>query len=98
MKCLWSLLHDIEDIPEEGLNAQQTFKVHEIVRACRDVLDDIRAPLDRNQILAYHALDWKSKARQAWSRIRWDQSEVDGWRARVTSNVTMFNALMARIN
>ena len=54
--------------------------------------------LNRSQVLAYTISDWKVKARQAWSRVTWDQVEIDRLRERITSTISLFNLLMGKIN
>lgn len=98
VKQVWSVLHDIDDIPIDGLNEQQRQQVQTILQGCQEVLDELKAKLDKSHILAYTTPDWKTRARQAWKRITWDQTDIDRFRDRITSAISLFNLLMGRIN
>lgn len=95
---MWTVLHDIHDIPADGLNEQQKQDIQTILEGCREVLKDLKVKLDKSEVLAYTTPDWKTRARQAWSRITWDQVEIDRLRDRITSTITLFNLLMSKIN
>lgn len=98
VKRVWIVLHDLNDLPADGLSEQQRQDIQAILDGCREVLQDLKVKLDKSEILAYTTTDWKSMARQAWSRIRWDQVEVDRLRGRITSTVSLFNLLMSKIS
>ncbi|PKY01209.1 ankyrin [Aspergillus campestris IBT 28561] len=98
VKRVWAVLHDLDDIPIDGLNQQQGRDVQDISQGCREVLEELKVKLDRSQVLAYTNSDWRSKARQAWCRVTWDQIEIDRLRDRITTTVTVFNLLMGKIN
>lgn len=69
-----------------------------ILDGCRDVLRDVKAKLDKSDVLAYTSTDWKSEARRAWSRITWDQAEIDRLRDRIASTISLSNLVMNKIN
>lgn len=98
VKRVWIVLHDLNDLPADGLNKQQRQDVQTILDGCREVLKDLKLKLDKSEVLAYTTTNWKSKARQAWSRITWDQVEIDRLRDRITSTISLFNLLMSKIN
>ncbi|KAL2821430.1 ankyrin [Aspergillus cavernicola] len=98
VKRVWAVLHDIDDIPIDGLTPQQSQQMHEVLQGCQEVLGDLKVQLDKSHILAHTTPDWKDKARRAWRRIAWDQTEIDRLRDRVTSTVSLFNLLMSKIN
>ncbi|PLN76154.1 ankyrin [Aspergillus taichungensis] len=98
VKRVWTVLHDLEDIPVNGLNKQQARDVQDVSQGCREVLEELKVKLDRSQVLAYTSSDWRSKARQAWCRVTWDQVEIDRLRERITITATLFNLLISKLN
>lgn len=95
---MWTVLHDIHDIPADGLNEQGKQDIQTILEGCREALKNLKIKLDKSEVVAYTGCDWKTKARQAWGKITWDQVEIDRLRDRITSVMTVFNQLMSRIN
>ncbi|OXV08528.1 hypothetical protein Egran_03709 [Elaphomyces granulatus] len=61
VKRVWTVLHDIHDIPVDGLNKQQGQDVQRILQGCREVLEDLKVKLDKSKVLAYTTSDWKIK-------------------------------------
>ncbi|XHF98069.1 hypothetical protein AWENTII_001639 [Aspergillus wentii] len=98
VKRVWTVLHDIQDIPVDGLDSQQEKDIQRVLQGCREVIEDLKLELDKSQVLAYTTSDWKAKARQAWSRITWDQGEMDRLRDRIVSTISLFNLVMGKIN
>jgi len=98
VKSLWAVLHDVVDLPAEGLNMQQRSKIESISQKGREVLQDIEARLSKYNVLAFKTPDWKGKALRAWARVNWDQAEIDNLRSRITSCVSFFNLVMGKVN
>ncbi|GLA93226.1 hypothetical protein AtubIFM61612_010418 [Aspergillus tubingensis] len=98
VKSLWALLHDLNDIPNEGLSATQKTELDIIVQRGREVLLEIEHKLSKYNVLAFASSDWKTKAVRAWSRVRWDPAEVDSMRSRITYCLSLWNLVMGKIN
>lgn len=98
VKRVWIVLHDLNDLPADGLSEQQQKDIQTILDGCREVLRDVKLKLDKSDIVAQKTTHWKAWARQAWRRITWDQVEIDRLRDRITSTVSLFNLLMSKIN
>ncbi|RAH64392.1 uncharacterized protein BO66DRAFT_242507 [Aspergillus aculeatinus CBS 121060] len=98
VKSLWAVLHDLDDIPKDGLSATQKAELDVIVQRGREVLMEIEGKLSKYNVLAYTASDWKSKATRAWSRVKWDPVEVDSLRNRITYCLSLWNLVMSKMN
>lgn len=92
------MLHDLSDIPREGISVQQQSEMETIVQKGHEVLLEIEDKLSKHNVLAYTAPNWKTKALRAWSRINWDPAEVNSLRSRITSCISLFNLVMGKIN
>lgn len=98
IKSLWAVLHDLNDIPQEGISVQQKSEIESIVQKGREVLLEIDDKLSKHNVLAYTTPNWKTRALRAWSRINWDPAEVNSLRSRITSCISLFNLIMGKIN
>ncbi|GKZ96017.1 hypothetical protein AnigIFM59636_010258 [Aspergillus niger] len=98
VKSLWALLHDLNDIPNEGLSTTQKMELDIIVQRGREVLLEIEHKLSKYNVLAFATSDWKTKAVRAWSRVKWDPAEVDSMRSRITYCLSLWNLVMGKIN
>ncbi|KAJ5532214.1 hypothetical protein N7494_008766 [Penicillium frequentans] len=98
IKSLWAVLHDLNDIPKEGLSVHQKSEMESIVQKGREVLLEIEDKLSKYNVLAFKTPNWKSNALRAWSRIKWDPAEVNNLRNRIMSCISLFNLVMGNIN
>ncbi|KAJ6011997.1 hypothetical protein N7522_002352 [Penicillium canescens] len=98
VKSLWAVLHDLNDIPKEGLSVHQKSEMESIVQKGREVLLEIENKLSKYNVLAFATSNWKNKALRAWSRVNWDPAEVNSLRSRITSCISLFNLVMGKIN
>lgn len=98
VKSLWALLHDLNDVPAEGLSTTQKMELDIIVQRGREVLLEIEHKLSKYNVLAFASSDWKTKAVRAWSRVKWDPAEVDSMRSRITYCLSLWNLVMGKIN
>ncbi|GLA85113.1 hypothetical protein AtubIFM56815_009340 [Aspergillus tubingensis] len=98
VKSLWALLHDLNDVPNEGLSTTQKMELDIIVQRGREVLLEIEHKLSKYNVLAFASSDWKTKAVRAWSRVKWDPAEVDSMRSRITYCLSLWNLVMGKIN
>ncbi|KAJ5892886.1 hypothetical protein N7504_009577 [Penicillium tannophilum] len=98
IKSLWAVLHDLNDIPKEGLSVHQKSEIESIVQKGREVLLEIEDKLSKYNVLAFKTPNWKSNALRAWSRIKWDPAEVSNLRSRIMSCISLFNLVIGNIN
>ncbi|RMZ91406.1 hypothetical protein DV736_g1357, partial [Chaetothyriales sp. CBS 134916] len=95
VKSLLNVLRDIEDLLDQrDLSDQQKTELSEIVQGCRGVLEDLEKILDKYQELDPTTKGFTGRSRRVWKRLRWDQSDIDGFRSRVTSNISMLNVFL----
>ncbi|OQE38006.1 hypothetical protein PENCOP_c009G03115 [Penicillium coprophilum] len=60
IKRVWVVVHDINDIPADGLNKQQEEDVQIILKGCREILRDLKVKWEKSEVLAYTASGWKN--------------------------------------
>ena len=70
------------------LSSQQTAQLSTLVQGCQKVLEDLDAKVKKYDSLGTHASGPGPKAGKVWKKLKWDQSEVDELRSRLTSNLT----------
>lgn len=93
------VLHRIEELDEDDFEEGQVEEMEGILQNCQDLLSELSLKLDKLQVLSNDSSpDWKQKARRAWKRITWDQKEINEYRSRIVSNITLFNFLVGSIN
>lgn len=93
------MLHRIDGLDESEFNQSQIEDVKEVIKGCRNVLQDLEAHLNKFRVLANDSTPgWKTQVRQAWKRIQWDQSEIDGFRSRIVSSISLFNLVVGKMN
>lgn len=93
------MLHRIDGLDESEFNQSQIEDVKEVIKGCRNVLQDLEAHLNKFRVLANDSTPgWKTQVRQAWKRIQWDQCEIDGFRSRIVSSISLFNLVVGKMN
>lgn len=99
VKSLSTLLRDVDDVlPRRSLTCQQHVKLDSMVVRCRSVLDELN-----KMLVTYRELDPDAKPsgrrlQKTWKRFIWDQSYIDNFRSRITTNVLLFNTFLEQIN
>lgn len=74
------------------ISEEQKEKLDALVEGCKDVLAELRAKLKKSECLDNTSQTLKVKSRKAWSRLRWDQAEIQGLRDRIVSNATLLDS------
>ena len=98
VKVLSNVIRDVDDIlPQRDLSSQQKKDLDGIARGCRDILNQLKEKLDKNQELDSKLKGISGKSRRMWKRFQWDQAEIDQFRNRVGLNITAFSAFLGRI-
>ena len=93
-----TVLRDIDDVlPERDLTSQQQTELSDIIRRCSSVLEDVDKMLDKFKELDNSVRISGKEPRRAWKRFRWDQGDIDDFRSRITSNITMLNTFLGRL-
>lgn len=93
------MLRDIDDVlPERDLTSQQQTEFGDIIRCCRDVLQDLDKTLTKFKELDNSAKSVDGKARRVWKRFKWDQRDFDEFRSRIGSCVLLLSAFLGRIS
>jgi hypothetical protein len=98
VKILSNVLQDIDDVlPQRDLTDEQKTELDEIAQGCRSVLKELEDTLDKYQELDPNTKGFGGRSRRVWKRLKWDQKNIDGFRNRITLNITLFNAFLGRI-
>jgi chromosome segregation ATPase len=93
------VLHRIEDLDEDDFEEEQIEEMERLLQNCQDLLSELSLKLDKLQVLSNDSSPHrKQKVRRAWKRITWDQKEINEYRSRIVSNITLFNLLVGSIN
>lgn len=99
VRNLSNVLRDIDDVlPQRDLPTQRTIEFGQIIQGCHNVLRELEETLDKYQELDPDTKGFAGRSRRVWKRLRWDQTTIDGFRSRVTSNVLLFNTFLGQIN
>ena len=87
--------------PENGFTAPQYADLEQPLLACRKVLADLDAILDK-----YHVLNGDTqvtsqlgnKSKRFWKRLQWESEAIKELQSRLASNVDNLNAIMSTID
>jgi hypothetical protein len=92
-------LNRINGLDEEEFDDQQKDGVNQIIQSSDIILRDLDSRLQNFHILAKDSTpDWKDRMRQAWKRIRWNQAEINNFRSRMVSNISLLNLIIGSTN
>lgn len=92
-------LNRINGLDEKELDNQQKDGVNQIIQSCDNVLQELDSRLQKFHILANDSTpDWRGRMRQAWKRIRWNQAEINNFRSRIVSNISLLNLILGDAN
>ena len=93
VKVLSNVLRDVDDVPpERDLSSQQIQDLEDISRSCHNVLNQLKEKLDKNRELDSKVKGISGRSQRMWKRFRWDQTEIDQFRNRISLNITVFSA------
>jgi hypothetical protein len=98
VKSLSNVLRDIEDLPGQELNSQQTTELHDIAEGCRNVLAKLNETLEKYQELDSDPKTFGRKARRVWKRLEFEPEDITELRSRIVANTTLLNALQGRLD
>ncbi|CAL5866963.1 uncharacterized protein PFLUO_LOCUS1175 [Penicillium psychrofluorescens] len=88
-------LHRIDGLDEKEFGDQEKEGVNKVIQGCDNVLQELDSKLSRLHIVANDSTsDWKGRVRQSWERIRWDQAEINNFRSRIVSNISLLNLII----
>jgi hypothetical protein len=89
----------MDGLDDNEFDTEQKAAMRKAIQGCRNVSLELRAILDKSGILENDSTAyWKDTIRRAWRRIRWDQADIDIFRARIVSNISLFNNVVSNIN
>lgn len=99
VESLSTVLYRIDGLDDNEFNTQQQNEMNKAILGCHNVSMELEATLNKFGILKNNSTaHWKDTVRRAWKRTRWDQAEIDNFRSRVVSNISLFNNVVSNIN
>lgn len=98
METLLKVLRKVDDVPlQRELPDELAKELSEVTKGCKNVLAELDAKLSKFKSLGPSTLGFRDKARQAWMRLNWDQTEMDQFRTRINLNITGLNMFLSKI-
>jgi predicted nuclease with TOPRIM domain len=97
IKGLSNVLRDLEDL--EGLtlarelNTEHRSRLKEVEQACTEVLQDLEEVAEKYSELEKTSKKFDDRVRRVWKRLKWEPEDVNQLRSRLTSSITLLNAL-----
>lgn len=89
----------MDDIPlQRNSPDQQKTDFSEITQGCQDIVKELEETLDQYQELGPNTKGSAGRLKRAWKRLKWDQTNIDRLRNRITSNVLLFNTRLTCIS
>jgi peptidoglycan hydrolase CwlO-like protein len=99
VRSLSIIIQDVDVVlPQRDITDKQKVELSSITQACRNVLSELEQKINKYQELDSSADNLKSKTRRVWKRLKWDQSDIDEFRRRITSNIVLLNTFLGRVN
>ena len=98
IKSRSNVLRDVEDLLQEReLISRQITDLRDIAEGCRNVLQDLKAKLEKYQELDASPKTFNVKARRVWKRLKWEPEDIKELRSRIIANVILLNAFQGRL-
>jgi hypothetical protein len=93
------VLQDVEIVlPERELTSQQKIELGRITGGCRNILKELEETLEKYQDLdSGGAKSLAGKPRRVWKKLKWNQTDIEEFRSRITLNIMLLNTLVGRI-
>jgi hypothetical protein len=93
------VLQDVEIVlPERELTSQQKIELGRITGGCRNILKELEETLEKHQDLdSGGAKSLAGKPRRVWKKLKWNQTDIEEFRSRITLNIMLLNTLVGRI-
>lgn len=91
------MLQDADILTERSLSRAQAAELSQVATACTNLQEELQVTLERYRVLERRPTDLSGKLKKAWKRVAWEPDDVRDIRGRITSNVTILEALNGRI-
>lgn len=65
--------------------------------SCTHLLEELQTTLERYKVLERRPTDLSGKLKKAWKRVAWEPEDIRDLRGRITSNITLLEALNGHI-
>jgi hypothetical protein len=97
VRNLQIVLEDVDVVlHERELDDQQRKNLCEIAQSCRNVLTQLEETLGKYRELESGQIGTKNKAKRVWKRLAWEPNDIQDFRSRITSNITLLNSFTER--
>ena len=103
VKSLKIILDDVEIVlPQRDLTDDQDKMLRDVAEGCHNVLSALKQQLEKYQELGPDPKSWDSKnlrfkVQRGWKRLKWDAKDVEEFRSRIVSNISLLNAFYGRL-
>jgi Holliday junction resolvasome RuvABC ATP-dependent DNA helicase subunit len=92
------VLQDVEiDISVKELSSQQQGELQELSKACHKVLADILKKIEDYTELSTTNDGKRNMAKRVWKRLKWEPSDVQELRIRISTNIALLTAFNGQI-
>jgi hypothetical protein len=71
--------------------------LEDIDNGCRNILDELQRILDINSELSSETGSVGRRIKRVWKRLKWDPEEIKELRSRISTNISLLNALNGRL-
>ncbi|KAJ5486476.1 hypothetical protein N7530_000776 [Penicillium desertorum] len=98
VRSLSLVLQDVEiDISAKELSSQQQGELQELSKACHKVLADILKKIEDYTELSTTNDGKRNMAKRVWKRLKWEPSDVQELRIRISTNIALLTAFNGQI-
>jgi hypothetical protein len=80
-------------LSQRDLNDRQTSELQEVSQGCTIVLEQLNKIIDKHSEIHLSSAGIRNRSRRVWKRFKWEPDDVQQLRSRLTSNISLLNAL-----
>ncbi|CAG8419070.1 unnamed protein product [Penicillium salamii] len=92
------VVQDVEiELSSNTLTKGQHAELHAVITSCQTVLSDLQRTIYSFKELATTDTTKRSIAKQVWKRLKWEPTEIQELRSRISSNVILLNSFNGRL-
>jgi hypothetical protein len=85
-------------LPERDLTGQQQTELGDVIKRCHSVLKELDKKLNEFKELDAGAKSLDGQPRRVWKRFKWDQKDIEGFRSRIGSKISLLNTFLGRVS
>ncbi|CAG7985724.1 unnamed protein product [Penicillium nalgiovense] len=98
VRSLSLVLQDVEiDISAKQLDSQQQAELNKLSTGCHKVLDEVLKKIEDYTELSTTNDGKRNMAKRVWKRLKWEPSDVQELRLRISTNIALLTAFNGQI-